>query len=259
MTDKVFGQVYADQYDLLYTDKDYEAECDLIEEVFRKYGNEKIATILDLGCGTGNHAIPLARRGYQVTGVDISEDMLTCARAKSQSARSEGQSFLHGDVRCIDLHQQFDAVLMMFAVLGYQLKNDDVLAALSCARCHLKKGGLFIFDVWYGPAVLAIRPKDYIKIIPSGDAKIIRAASAQLDVRKQLCRIHYRLWNLARDRVLTETDETHEMRYFFPMEVEFLLKQINFSIQSLTAFPSLDRPADETTWNFLIVSKAENG
>jgi SAM-dependent methyltransferase len=259
MTDKVFGQVYADQYDLLYGDKDYEAECDLIENVFRKYGNGKIKTILDLGCGTGNHAIPMARRGYQVTGVDISEDMLTHARAKSQSARSEGQSFLHGDVRRINLHQQFDAVLMMFAVLGYQKTNEDILAALNTANHHIKPGGLLICDVWYGPAVLAIRPKDCIKIIPSGDAKIIRVASTQLDVRKQLCRIQYHLWNLASDRVLTETDETHEMRYFFPMEVEFLLKQTNFSIQSLTAFPTLDRPTDETTWNVLIVSKTENG
>ncbi len=85
MTDKVFGQDYADQYDLLYTDKDYEAECDLIEEVFRKYGNGRISTILDLGCGTGNHAIPLASRGYHVTGIDISEDMITHAQKKANS------------------------------------------------------------------------------------------------------------------------------------------------------------------------------
>ncbi len=67
MTDKVFGQTYADQYDLIYTEKDYEAECDLIEEVFRKYGDGEIKTILDLGCGTGNHAIPLYHWPVEVT------------------------------------------------------------------------------------------------------------------------------------------------------------------------------------------------
>jgi len=80
MSDQVFGQAYADQYDLLYHDKDYEAECDLLEEVFRRYGQEPIKSILDLGCGTGNHAILLARRGYRVTGVDLSADMLAHAR-----------------------------------------------------------------------------------------------------------------------------------------------------------------------------------
>jgi len=72
----VFRKEYADSYDLLYTDKDYKDECDMIEEVFTKYADGPIKSILDLGCGTGNHSIPLAQRGYEVTGVDISSDML---------------------------------------------------------------------------------------------------------------------------------------------------------------------------------------
>jgi len=83
MNDEVFGQVYADQYDLLYSDKNYEAECDLIEEVFRRYAKSSVETILDLGCGTGGHAFPLARRGYRVTGVDRSAEMLAHAREKT--------------------------------------------------------------------------------------------------------------------------------------------------------------------------------
>ena len=256
MTDKVFGQVYADQYDLLYTDKDYEAECDLIEDVFRKYGNREIKTILDLGCGTGNHAIPLVRRGYQVTGVDISEDMLACARAKSQSAGSEGQNFLHGDVRSIDLHRTFDAVLMMFAVLGYQTTNDDVLATLRTVRRHLQLGGLFICDVWYGPAVLTIRPGDKIREIPTAGGKVIRMASGALDVRRHLCEVNYRLLQIAGDRVVNSSDESHRMRYFFPMEIELMLSCNEMKLENLTAFPDLEKPADETTWNVLGIGKA---
>ena len=64
---------------------------------------------------------------------------------------------------------KFDAALMMFAVLGYQVENDDVLAALRTARRHLEPGGLFIFDVWYGPAVLHQRPSERVKIIPGRD------------------------------------------------------------------------------------------
>jgi len=83
MSDQVFGQVYADQYDFLYSDKDYDAECDLLEEVFRRYRDGNVRTILDLGCGTGNHAIRLARRGYEVTGVDRSPEMLAKAEWKA--------------------------------------------------------------------------------------------------------------------------------------------------------------------------------
>jgi SAM-dependent methyltransferase len=258
MTDKVFGRVYADQYDLLYTDKDYEAECDLIENVFRKYGNGKIKTILDLGCGTGNHAIPMARRGYQVIGVDISEDMLACARAKSQSAGSEGQSFLHGDVRSIDLHQQFDAVLMMFAVLGYQTTNEDVLSALNSASRHLKPGGLFICDVWYGPAVLSQRPTEKVKIIPTPKGKIIRTASGHLDTFRHLCEVRYHILRIEDQRVVSESEEKHSMRYFFPQEIAILMHHADLKMADICAFGKLEQHPSEDSWNILVIAKKES-
>ena len=75
----VFGS-YAQFYDILYQDKDYEAECDFLEQIFDRYAPGPVRTILDLGCGTGGHTLPLARRGYEVVGVDRSEKMLAEAR-----------------------------------------------------------------------------------------------------------------------------------------------------------------------------------
>jgi len=166
MTATVFGDLYARLYDAFYQEKNYEAECDLIEEVFRRYAGGPVNSILDLGCGTGNHVFPLARRGYQVAGVDRSPEMLALARAKLASCSGSPEQplpiFHPGDLRDLDLGEQFDAVLMMFAVLSYQVTNEDVLAALGTVRRHLKPGGLFMADVWYGPAVLAQRPGDRI-------------------------------------------------------------------------------------------------
>ncbi len=156
----VFGSVYASIYDDLYNDKDYNAECNLIQRIFEQYGSNHIKTILDLGCGTGNHALPLAEQGFEVTGVDCSQEMINKAQSKNTPC-----TFYLGDIRQFNANRKSDAVLMMFAVLGYQLENADVLAALKTARCHLNPGGLLIFDVWYGPAVLAQRPTDKVKII----------------------------------------------------------------------------------------------
>jgi SAM-dependent methyltransferase len=256
MSDTVFKQEYADQYDLFYGDKDYESECDLLEQVFQRYRKVPVQSILDLGCGTGNHSIHLARRGYKVHGVDLSEDMLAHAVEKSQKETIKYPPvFSQGDIRSVDLGKQFDAVLMMFAVLGYQLTNDDVLATLSTVRKHLKPGGIFIFDVWYGPAVLAIRPSDRVKISPTADGKVIRAASGTLDTSHHLGKVHYHVWRLSGDRVTSETEEEHTMRFFFSMELELLLSTCGFRLESLTAFPSLEKPADETTWNVLCVAK----
>jgi SAM-dependent methyltransferase len=250
MSVSVFNQQYADQYDLLYGEKDYEAECNLLEQVFKQYG-VSVKSILDLGCGTGNHSIPLARRGFQVTGVDLSENMLAHAREKAGSSSSP--VFILGDARSVDLAKRFDVVLMMFAVLGYQLTNEDVLAALNTVRKHLNPGGLFVFDVWYGPAVLAIRPSERIKVIPTSDGKVIRAASGSLDTACHLAEVKYHLWRISGDKVVSETEEAHQMRYFFPQELALFLSSCGLALQKITAFPSLDRPADETSWNVIAI------
>ena len=256
---QVFGDVYAGVYDSLYEDKDYEAECDLLEAIFQRYGQTPIHEVLDLGCGTGNHSIRLAQRGYAVTGVDRSLQMLAEARQKAASAQSASAleaTFLEGDLRTFRAEPVYDAVLMMFAVLGYQVENADVLAALRTARQALKPGGLIVFDVWYGPAVLVMRPSDRVKVIPISDGKILRVASGELDTRGQTCTVRYRLWRLEGNVLTGETSEEHTMRYFFARELEFFSQQAGFQLENLSAFPDLNRQPDETTWNVLAVARA---
>lgn len=253
----VFGSVYSDIYDLFYHDKDYAAECDLIEHALKSYSESPVHSILDLGCGTGNHAIPLAQRGYQVSGVDFSEEMLARAKAKADDMLASGEiSFAQGDIRNIDLGRKFDAALMMFAVLGYQYNNADVLSALETARKHLRKNGLLVFDVWYGPAVLQERPSQRAKVIPTPEGKILRVASGDLDVNHHACQVNYHVWQLNGKSLVAETEESHSMRYFFPLELELFLDQAGFTLVRLGAFPSFEQDPDETTWNVLAIARA---
>lgn len=253
----VFGSVYGDAYDILYQDKNYAAECDLIEGIFKAYGDGSISHILDLGCGTGNHAFPLSERGYIVTGVDRSESMLAEAQRKLANASGNGRlDFQKGDLRTMDLQRDFDAAIMMFAVLGYQLGNSDVLSTLKSARRHLRSGGLLLFDVWYGPAVLHQRPSQRIKVVPTPEGQILRLASGEIDILRHVCTVHYRLWKLAMGRVAVETEESHRMRYFFPLELDFLLESSGFVSIRLGAFPDFDAAPDETTWEVLGLARA---
>ena len=156
--------------------------------------------------------------------------MLAQARNKLTHAPTKPKlSYRAGDIRSVKLESEFDAALMMFAVLGYQLENKDVLAALKTARQHVRPGALFIYDVWYGPAVLHQRPSERSRVIPTADGKILRIASGQLDVSRHLCSVHYNLWQIAGERILSETEETHVMRYFFPLELLLLLECAGFS------------------------------
>lgn len=254
---EVFGASYVEAYDLLYQDKDYAVECDLIECLFQTYGGGDIRSVLDLGCGTGNHSIPLAERGYEVVGVDRSESMVTKARRKLAKRITNGRlSVQQGDIRNIHFRRHFDAVLMMFAVLGYQLEDADVLSALGNARAHLRAGGLLLFDVWYGPAVLHQRPSQRIKIIPTANEKVLRVASGDLDTERHVCTVHFHVWRFQGERLVGETEEIHPVRYFFPLELDFLLQNSGFASIRLGAFPKFNQDPDETTWNVMGVARA---
>lgn len=244
---EVFGAGYAAAYDALYEEKDYEAECDLVERVFAQYGEGEFRSILDLGCGTGNHAIPLARRGYEVVGVDRSEAMLELAREKGDG----GPSFVLGDIRDVRLGREFDAVLVLFAVLGYQHADGDVAAALATARDHLRPGGLLLFDVWYGPAVLREKPEHRERTVENGTERIVRSSDGRLDEAAQLATVDFRVQRFEGRELVAETEETHEMRYFFAPELEAFLAAAGLRLLRLGAFPDVDAEPDETTWNVL--------
>ena len=251
MTQAVFGPEYAAAYDELYQDKDYAAEIELIERVFRLYGQGPVRRVLDLGCGTGGHAVPLAERGYEVVGVDRSPDMLQRAMRRGSSAR-----FRLGEIGTLELGETFDAVLLMFAVLGYHVGNADVQAALATARRHLHPSGLLFADVWYGPAVLGQRPSERVKVVDTAGGQIIRVAAGELDTRRDVCLVRYHLWQLEQDRLTASVREQHAMRYFFVPELELFLAAAGFELVRLGAFPELEREPSEGTWNVAFVARA---
>jgi SAM-dependent methyltransferase len=253
----VFNSLYAGQYDQLYAGKNYLGECDLIEAAVKRYAMGTPATLVDIGCGTGNHAIELARRGYKVTGVDLSQSMIEHAAQKTASLKSEERpAWLCGDARDFDTGTTFDLGIMMFAVIGYLTTNEDVLKGLRNIRRQLKPGALFICDFWYGPSVLSEKPADRVRTLPTDEGQVIRASSTTLDVVHHTADVTFKLWTLKGDRLTGETTETHRLRYFFPQEFSLLLSQAGFTLQSMSGFPTLDDPLTEQTWNAFVVAKA---
>lgn len=253
----VFASLYAGEYDTLYGEKDYGSECDLLEQGFARDAASRPKTLLDVGCGTGSHAIELARRGYSVTGVDLSPSMLAIASEKAQGLSAAQQpTWLCGDARTFEVDGTFDAAIMMFAVVGYLTENDDVLAGMRNIRKRLKPGALFMSDFWYGPSVLSDRPTDRVRVVPTTDGQIIRATRTTLDIVKHTADVSFRLWTLNGDRLASDATETHRMRYFFPQEYALLLSQAGFEMRSISAFPTLDTPLSDDTWNAFVVAVA---
>lgn len=252
----IFGK-YADFYDLLYQDKDYKGECDAIEEIFTKYSKKKIVSILDLGCGTGNHAFIFHEKGYRILGVDRSDVMLTNAKNKLLKLKDQKNiRFEIGDIRNWKTDEKFDAVVMLFAVLGYQLENKDVFEAFTTVKKHLKSSGLFIFDVWYGPSVLIQKPSKRTKTVVTTKGKIIRYAYSDIDTVRQICTVHYLTSYIQNKKQIQKIKEDHQMRFFFPKEIEFYLQSTGLKLLKLGAFPQWRKTPNEKTWNIFGIAKA---
>jgi len=246
---------YAKYYDLVYSDKDYEGECDFVEHIFKTYSNIPIAEILDVCCGTGGHAISLAKRDYDITGIDLSEPMISQVK---QKAKDMGLRLaLHTmDMRNLNLEKRFDACLGMFAVMGYQTRNEDIRSALMSIREHLKQDSLFIFDFWNGLAVLRILPSVRVKIVQDGEKRIIRTAEPEMDTFNHLCYVHYHLLVTQGNAILNEFKETHTVRYFFPQEITRYLQDSGFNVLKVCPFLDLDGRVDENVWNIAAIAKA---
>lgn len=251
----IFDTSYADNYDALYGDKNYASECDLVASAERELGVH-VRSVLDVGCGTGGHSIEWVRRGKSCTGVDMSFAMIERARDKSAALPDEIRpNWIVGDAQSFEAPGKFDAATMMFAVLGYMNSNDEVIAALSNVRKHLRLGGLFAFDCWYGPAVLVQRPEDRVRVVNTPTGQTIRAASTTVDSFAHLAHVKFQLWSISGEKFSGLSEETHSMRYFFPQELDLLLRMTGFELKSIKSFPDGQAATDET-WNVFCVATA---
>jgi SAM-dependent methyltransferase len=180
----------------------------------------------------------------------MSPAMIELAEAKSAALDLPVRpQWLVGDARTFAAEGSFDVATMMFAVLGYMTTNEDVIAALKNVRRHLRPGGVFVFDVWYGPAVLTVRPEARVRVLEGQDGgQTLRAASTEIDSFRHLANVTFRLWTMQGDRYLGATEERHQMRYFFPQELQLFLSQAGFHAVEIRAFPDGADPSDDT-WN----------
>ncbi len=250
-----FGELYSRYYDLIYQNKDYFSEVEYIESLIKKDSIE-IKTILDLGCGTGRHDELLCDKGYVVHGVDISEEMLKIAETRRKNNENK-LSFSLSDITKIELNQKFDAVISLFHVMSYQISNKALNEVFSRVKDHLNNGGIFIFDFWYGPAVLTDPPKESTKRLEDEFIKITRKAESQINVQKNTVDVKFNIFvENKKDQKLIKKKELHKMRYFFDTELELLCEKNSFHILEKYKWLSYDQPGLKT-WNAVWVIKKQ--
>jgi SAM-dependent methyltransferase len=138
-----FGEDYLRIYGLFLSPERTEHDVEGIDKLLALPPG---STVLDLCCGHGRHAIPLAQRGYQVTGQDLSEVFLQQARAAADAQRVQVR-WVHSDMRSIPFENEFDAVINIFTAFGYLESDDEDQQVLVQVQKALKPGGLFLLEI----------------------------------------------------------------------------------------------------------------
>lgn len=222
-------QAYSTYYDLLYQDKDYVAEANYVMDRLTNSLGKKPKSILDLGCGTGKHAETFAKHGIDVWGVDLSATMIEQAKQRLPNA-----NFTQGDVRFVQIDQTFDSVISLFHVASYQTGNDDIKSYLKTAAYHLRAGGIFLFDFWYGPAVYSQQPTVRVKRMQNNQAQILRTAEPVHRENDCVVEVNYEV--IVEEIATKQTQhirEQHLMRYFFLPELTHLLESAGFEANTI--------------------------
>jgi SAM-dependent methyltransferase len=161
---------------------------------------------------------------------------------------------MEADIRDVRLHSRFDAVVSLFHVMSYQVTNEDIRRAFETARAHLDEGGIFIFDCWYGPAVLTERPEVRVKRVENEEVSITRIAEPVMLPNENVVEVQYHLFAKSKTtQKISEVRETHRMRYWFQPEIEVILSSAGLRLIQHTGWMGDGKPGFDT-WNTCFVA-----
>ncbi len=223
-TDQAFGPVAA-FYDALMAGVPYRFWVDYIKRVW-DFHHLAPRTVLDLACGTGTVSRLLARRGYEVVGVDLASAMLRAAREKAESEGSD-IPFYQQDAAELNLEpQRFDAVLCLFDSLNYILDPQRLAQAFARVARHLNPGGSFLFDV---NTEYALAEGMFNQSCSRRDEALHYRWRSRYDPETRLCTVHMRFSYDPGDGERQAFTEVHRQRAYHKEEILQWLRDAGFA------------------------------
>ncbi|MGD9731963.1 MAG: class I SAM-dependent methyltransferase [Desulfamplus sp.] len=243
---------YAVQYDKEVFTQGTLGECDFIEQEIDK---NKAVKILDIGCGTGRHSIELAKRGYEVVGIDLSESQLAKAKEKASSFSNLKVLFEQKDAREPHFANEFDLAIMLCEGGFSLMENDEMnFAILKNAAAALKPDGKFIFTTLNGLFPLFHSVKDFLS------SQVKDGSAAYADHSFDLMTFRDKNTVFIKDDSGNEKELKCNERYYVPSEITWLLKSLNFKKidifgAKLGAFSRNDKLSTEDYEMLVIASK----
>lgn len=248
---------YAPYYDLFYSTKDYNAEAAFVLNLLRDHHCQP-EKILELGCGTGGHARHFAEAGCSLLGVDLSASMVARARERCEAlpiVLREKLSFVQGDACAFVAPRAFDTVVSLFHVASYQTTNQALSGFFRSASSALLPGGLFVFDFWYGPAVLTDKPQAKMRQeIAKDGTLIVRRTRPSILYAENVVDVNY-TFELQGGQSVKKFEETHSMRYLFLPEIRMFAETAGLAVEEHTAWINRGPLTDQSWYGCVVLRK----
>lgn len=198
-------------YDRLNGDIDYAGWADFVEENFSRFAERKVESVLDLACGTGSMTIELARRGYDMTGIDLSPDMLSVAQDRAADEELTGILWLLQDMREFELYGTVDAVVCALDSLNYLRNTKELQKVFSLVNNYIYPGGVFLFDM-NTPYKFENIYADNSYVLE--DDGIYCGWQNEYNSKTKLCRFYLSVFEECEDGSYLRTDEVQTERCF---------------------------------------------
>lgn len=203
-------------------------------------------SILELGCGTGNVTIPLAKKGYALTGVDIARPMLEEAKKKAEGMEIE---FYEQDFTLLEIPQVFDLCLSVCDGFNYVLERSKLKEALLRINRHLKLGGLLLFDVNSLVKLEEVYGNNTFAEINS-DLGLFWTNS--FDPSTQICTMHLTFFTRQDDGLFERTREEHKQRFWSEQELWDALGETGFDCVGFFEVLGYEEPLEDSErWQFV--------
>lgn len=218
-------------YDKINSEIDYSAWADFVEACFDKFLEVRPELVLDLACGTGSMTMELARRGYDMIGVDASQDMLSVALDRKYDAEMDGILYLCQDMRSFELYGTVGAVTCTLDSINYLSGEGDLDVCLSCVHNYLDPDGLFLFDVNTPYKFENIYSDNSFVHEDECDGRAVLCAwQNDYDRQSRLCRFYLSVFTEENSGRYVREDEEQTERCFDRTELVAALEKAGFEV-----------------------------